>query len=336
MPQGVVPEAAAAAPAQAAPNPLARLLGKVRAQWDAQAHRRACLRAWWQGVAPPPPPAAPAEPAQAAEIEIPAPQKVTNTVPDKWSGARIKVAELIWSDGFSFPGGAEHVLKMVKPFGLTKEKSFLDLGCGLGGATRAINKTLGVWALGMEASQGLATAGMGKSEMAGLAKKAPIQWFDPAAVELPQRKYDAIFARHLFCALADKKRLLMQMEKALKAGGQMMFIDFVLRQQGVRSPAIDAWMTAEDQTQRPGVIEDFQRDLKELKMDVRIAEDMSAEFKGIVLQGWQNLTTALKPGALSAEDSRLLVHEIELWTKRVAALDSGDLRMVRILALKRN
>jgi hypothetical protein len=30
------------------------------------------------------------------------------------------------------------------------------------------------------------------------------------------------------------------------------------------------------------------------------------------------------------------VHEIELWTKRVAALDSGDLRMVRIFALKRN
>lgn len=254
---------------------------------------------------------------------------------DKWSQERIKVAELIWGDGFTFPGGADHVLQMVKPMTLTSAKSMLDIGCGLGGATRAIAKTFGTWVVGMEASPALAAAGMQYSEMAGLAKKAPVQHFDPATIEFPAKKYDAVCLRNIFSSLADKHRMLAQVEKALRPGGSILVSDFALAEPGKSSPALKTWSDAEDHPPLLCTLADFKREFQELKLDTRVAEDMTAEFRGIVVQGWANLADILEGKSVEPGEAAALAKEIKLWQLRLAALDSGDLRIVRLFGLKR-
>ncbi len=288
------------------------------------------LHAWWEGYYLD-------EPA-AANGESPPEQPVSeeDKKNDKWSAQRIKVAELIWGDGFTFPGGAEHVLQMVKPMTLTSAKSMLDIGCGLGGATRAIAKTFGTWVVGMEASPALAAAGMQYSEMHGLAKKAPIQHFDPATLELPSKKYDAVCVRNIFSNIADKHRLLAQVEKTLRPGGSVLVSDFALSKVGVSSAALQTWTKAEDQPPQPCTLEDFEKDFNGLKLDTRVAEDMTAEFRGIVVQGWANLATILEGKSIDPGEAAALAKEIKLWQLRLAALDSGDLRVVRLFGLKKS
>src|SRR5258708_23281654 len=99
---------------------------------------------------------------------------------------------------------------------LTAEKSFLDMGCGLGGATRAINKTFGGWCTGMEASAAVVAAGMRYSEEQGLAAKAPITIFDPKQVQLPAGKYDAACLRKMLSRVGCQKPLLTALPKTLK------------------------------------------------------------------------------------------------------------------------
>jgi SAM-dependent methyltransferase len=255
---------------------------------------------------------------------------------DKWSLERIKVSELIWGDGFTFPGGADHVLQMVKPMTLTSAKSMLDIGCGLGGATRAIAKTFGTWVVGLEASAALAAAGMEASEMAGMAKKAPIQHFDPATIELPGKKYDAVCVRNVFPNVEDKTRLLMQVEQSLRPGGSMLISDFTVRDSGVTSAALKAWSGAEDGTPKPCTLQDFQRDCEGAKLDLRVAEDMTAEFRGHVVAGWANLAQILQGKQIAPGEAIALAKEIKLWQTRLAALDSGDLRVVRLFGLKKS
>jgi SAM-dependent methyltransferase len=255
---------------------------------------------------------------------------------DKWSIERIKVAELIWGDGFTFPGGADHVLQMVKPMTLTSAKSMLDIGCGLGGATRAIAKTFGTWVIGMEASPALAAAGMRASEAAGMGKKAPIQHFDPATIELPGKKYDAVCLRNVFSNLEDKARLLTQAERSLKAGGSILVSDFTVRETGVSSAALKAWSGAEDGTPNPCTLQDFQKNCEGLKFDLRVAEDMTAEFRGLVVKGWANLAEILHGKQVEPGEAAALAKEIKLWQTRLAALDSGDLRVVRLFGLKKS
>ena len=255
---------------------------------------------------------------------------------DKWSIERIKVAELIWGDGFTFPGGADHVLQMVKPMTLTSAKSMLDIGCGLGGATRAIAKTFGTWVIGMEASPALAAAGMQYSEMAGLAKKAPIQHFDPSTAELPPKKYDAICARNVFSSISDKTRLLTQIERSLRPGGSVLVSDFALQKIGATSASLTTWISAEDHKPQLCTLDDFKRGFDALKLDTRVSEDMTAEFRGIVVQGWANLANILQGKSVDPGEATALAKEIKLWQLRLAALDSGDLRVVRLFGLKRS
>src|SRR5262245_55310885 len=74
------------------------------------------FHAWWEGYYlepdiagnPPPPP----------EAEV-------KQEGDTWTPKRVKVAEMIWGDGFTFPGGIDYALDLVKPMKLNSEKSFL-------------------------------------------------------------------------------------------------------------------------------------------------------------------------------------------------------------------
>jgi SAM-dependent methyltransferase len=296
--------------------------------------------AWWEGYYLPEDAAS--EPSAEGggddankRLEADAKAVAAGGLPDTWSAARVKVSELIWSDGFSFPGGSEHVLKLVKPMGLNKEKTMLDLNSGLGGAARVIAKAFGTYVTGMDASPTLAQAGMAASEKAGLSKKAVIESYDPLTVILPQRKFDAVFARLVFLPLENKKRLLAQVEQSLKPGGQLMFLEFALGAAGAKSPVLDAWIKGEDHPPYPITIDEYAEELKQLKMDVRVAEDMTAEFRGLVLEGWGRLAQALKPKSLDPEEAKGLTHEVELWSRRIAAFDSGDLKVARLYAIKK-
>lgn len=322
-----------AGPAADEPAPPTGFKAKLNAWLGPDARLRQRFVAWWEGYYLPDEPTAAPEPSAdtAGDATASPPQ---GELEDRWSAARIKVSELIWSDGFSFPGGAEHVLKLVKPMGLTKEKSMLDIGSGLGGAARVISKTFGTWVTGMEASETLAAAGMAASERAGLGKKAPIESFDPSTVILPARKFDAVFARLIFLPLSDKKRLLAQMCETLKPGGQLMFLEFVLSAPGATSPALAAWQAGEDHPPHLWTTDEFAKQMRALKMDVRVAEDMTSEFRGLVLEGWARLAKALKPSTLAPDEAKSLTHEVELWGRRIAALDAGTLRMARFYAIK--
>ena len=286
------------------------------------------LHAWWEGYYID-------EPPEGRDVPMQQPVTEEDKKNDKWSQERIKVAELIWGDGFTFPGGADHVLQMVKPMTLTSAKSMLDIGCGLGGATRAIAKTFGTWVVGMEASPALAAAGMQYSEMAGLAKKAPVQHFDPATIEFPAKKYDAVCLRNIFSGLTDKHRLLTQVEKALRPGGSILVSDFAIAKPGASSPALSTWTAAEDHPPQLCTLDEFKKEFEGLKLDTRVSEDMTAEFRGIVVNGWAHLAEILEGKSIEPGEAAALAKEIKLWQLRLAALDAGELRVVRLFGLKK-
>lgn len=291
------------------------------------ANFRRRFHAWWEGyyldpeIAPNPPPPA----------NQPTEEQVKD---DKWSAPRIKIAELIWGDGFSFPGGVDHVIHMVKPMTLTSAKSMLDIGCGLGGATRTIAKEFGTWVVGMEASPALAKAGMQFSEMAGLAKKAPIQHFDPDKFELPPRKYDAICVRDIFGNIENKARALQQVERALRPGGCLLVSDFAMRSADAASEAFHRWADGEETPPKLCTLDDFRQNFDSLKLDTRVAEDMTDEFRELVVKGWSGLAELLAGKSLDPEEAKALARELQIWQRRLAAFGSGDLRVVRLFGIK--
>lgn len=290
---------------------------------------RGRLHAWWEGYDYAPPAEEPApEPAPKAEPE-PEPQ-----TPEEWTQARREIVQKLWGEGFSTPGEAEHVKMLVKPLGLTEKQSVVDINPGLGGTSRVVAEDTGAWVTGIEADNDMATAGMELSVMAGMAKKAPIQLFEPPKIDIRERTMDAVISKEGLYVLPEKELLFEEIYKVLKPVGQVLFTDYMLPTDNHTSPALEEWIAKEHPTPVLWSVDQTVARLKDIGFEVRVSEDMTDSLQQLVLQGWKALVRDIEPGGLSRAAAGALVGEAEIWCRRLALFEANDLRCYRVHALK--
>ncbi len=290
------------------------------------------IKAWWDGSEV----IVRQKKKPAAAIDTPARQVVGYRDPQRpWETPRVKLAQMLWGEGFSHPGGAETALKLVKPFGLDPAMTVLDLSGGLGGGPRAIVEHYGVWVTGLEQDREFAEAGLQLSTLAGMAKKADIGVFIPDKLEIRSGSTDCILCREVFHAVADKTRMLRVIGQALKPRGQFLFTDYMLADHAAaESETVKAWLATEPGPVDLWTIDDHTRLLADEKLDVRVTEDITESFRRMAVGAWANLTTTTVGVTLAPELKACLASEFDRWTRRIAGFDSGHLKVFRVYALK--
>jgi len=290
---------------------------------------RGRLRAWWEGEDFEAEESAPA----ADEASEPTPAAETPS-PEEWTQARQEIVQKLWGEGFGTPGEAEHIKMLVKPLGLTAKQSVIDINAGLGGTSRVVAEDTGAWVTGLEAQNDLAAAGMELSVMGGMAKKAPIQYFEPPKIDLRGHTMDAMISKEGLYTLPEKEILFEEIYKVLKPIGQMLFTDYLLPKDDHMSPALEDWIATEHPTPIPWSVDQTVARLKDIGFEVRVSEDMTDSLKSLVLHGWKELVRDIKPGDLSRDAAGAMVGEAEIWCRRLALFEANDLRCYRIHALK--
>lgn len=290
------------------------------------------FHAWWEGYDYVPEPAneSVGDGAGAAAATAKAPRA------DAWSPQRIRMCELIWGDGFNFPGGADAAMALLEPLSLAREQTLLDLGCGLGGGARAIAGTIGASVDGLEPSAVLALAGMKLSQAADLANKAIIQPFDLQVSSLPGKLYDGICVRQILGLVNDKAAMVAAFNNCLKPGGHIVVVEYALAKADADTPALAAWRKIEDGVTSPPTLELIAGALEHERLEVQVAEDIAPELKAQVLAGWARLAEEIKGKEVAPEEKPLLARELELWARRIAACEAGDLRLAKVHAIKRS
>lgn len=311
----------------------------------ANSHWKQRFKAWWEGYEVPPeeakPEQAPATDAKAGDARSPAPA-ATGVADHKancsrfgkplWSASRIQVAEKIWGHGFSTPGGDDYIPELVKPLGLNPAMSVLDLSAGLGGAARKMAAAYGCWVTGLEASPVLAAAAQERSVMAGLAKQAPVSQYDPDNFRHAKR-FDCVFAKEFFVFVRNREALTDGIELSLKPRGQLLFTDYVREKAGPVGGMVQAWLDSEPIEPHPLTVAEVVNSLQQRNLDIRITEDITDAHRTMVLTAIQTLTGFLDKHSMDTETKLAVVEEVELWARRIAALQDG-LRCYRFFALK--
>ncbi len=288
---------------------------------------RARFRAWWEGE----------------DYELTAEQEAAHGIRAKagkappvesWGASRRTIVQTLWGEGFVTPGEAEHVMDLIKPLGLTSKQSAVDIGCGLGGSTRTLADVTGAWATGLEADPDLVSEGNEASVMAGMGTKAPVKRFKPPTIDLRDRSMDVMMSKEAFYTIADKGALLDEVYRILKPDGQLIFTDFVLPGAGTESAKLEAWCAAETPTPMPWSEEQTVEKLRSLSLDVRLAEDVTATLRGLVMGGWKRLMQILSDGDFDESLLPAVLAEVELWARRMALFDSHEMRCYRFYATK--
>ena len=248
-----------------------------------------------------------------------------------WSANRIEVAEKIWGTGFVLPGGVELITTLIKPLGLNPAMTVLELGCGLGGATRCMAAT-GCYVTGLESSPFLAEQGMIRSTKAGQAKQAPVEVYDPENLKFPKR-VDVVFAKDAFFTIKDKSTLFDRIETILKPRGQFLFTDYVIEAEKRNAPAITSWADREPLEPQLWTLDGAISAFTQCNLDLRVHEDITVPHRAQILAAIKSLTEHLEKHYLDKETKINVIDEVETWAQRVAALGSG-LKCYRFYALK--
>lgn len=253
-----------------------------------------------------------------------------------WETTRLKLAQQVWGEGLIGPGGEEQILSMIKFFGLDPAMSVLDLGAGLGGATRCMVENFGVWVSGLEADPDLSEAGMALSTKAGMAKKASITYFDPNNFEMKPNSIDCVFSKEFLFTVENKRVFLKEIENLLKGRGQFLFTDYMFGEKHKGGPLFEKWLQNEPRMPHVWSVNDYERALSELHLDIRIVEDNTSTFHNQVITAWSSYINSIQKSGLDEEIAPALVDEVELWTRRMQLIESGELRVCRVHALKKD
>ena len=289
------------------------------------------LKAWWNGHE------ITVKEASAATAEAPAFDRGSTAAAPflRWNDAHLRVAQAIWGPGMIGPTGAAEIRDLVKPLGLTPAMSLLQIGAGLGGPGRVMTESFGVWVTGLEHERELVKTGMALAEAAGLAKKAPVVIFDPDSFEPKAESYDCVVSFGYLFGVQNRMRLIDVLNLALKPKGQLLITDFMLARPGLESRILADWMASEPEEVEPWSMEQYKIALEGQGLEVRVVEDRSDALHEQVVKRWADHMSEVTAEASDPATSAALVHEVELWTSRIRALESGDLRHCRIYARDR-
>jgi cyclopropane fatty-acyl-phospholipid synthase-like methyltransferase len=249
-----------------------------------------------------------------------------------WTATRIEVAEKMWGEGFNTPGGADHIPYLVKPLGLNPAMSVLDLAAGLGGTSRTMAGKYGCWVTGLEASDLMAKEGMVRSFKLGLEKKAPIETFNPEHFGYPKR-VDAIVYKEGLFFVRDKEQMFDGMELALKPRGHLLITDYIAEAEVMGAKAVQTWCDKEPLTPNLWPKDRMANAFAQRNLDLRIAEDITDTHRGLILSAIQGLVDHLERFQLDTPTKLAVMEEVELWARRVAAIEAG-VRVYRFYAIK--
>ena len=272
------------------------------------------------------------------DVPQPAVPVVPSLVPDAalaedddpvWPSSRIAVAEALWGEGFLFPGGADEVLRLAKPLGLSAASSLLLIGAGSGGAPRRVAAEFGVWVTGYEANARLLEVANERSRRAGLGRRAEVEPWDPQAPKFPPRYFHHGMTIEAL-RLVRPEPLLAAASLALKPGGQLVLLETVSDLPlEAADPTVATWLRLDHRA--AGVPSELAitEALGRLGFDVRIVEDVSRRDMLNAMEGWRVAVEGMAGARPALRQVAVVVREAELWLARVRLMRAGRLRLVR-------
>ena len=302
------------------------------------------LKAWWEGYDPNEIKQRiadrEAEVAPAEEPVAPEKKQLSADNIDPWDEETIDIAQFIWGQGFCGPGGPEYIVTLSKLLALSPEMSMLQIGAGIGGPARVLADKFGVWITGYEASQSLVEKGNTMSKMAGMEKKAALEFYNPEDFGGFDRKFDRAMSKEALFAIQDKKNIIAQVEDKLKPGGLFLMTEYVIGSDSVvGKDRYKEWMVGERMHPYPVLADELVGMVKSNRLQVRVSEDISMQYVEMINKAWSGADEVAAKLARQEDGTQkiqTLMREAEFWTRRKKLLETGDLKLWRIVANKKS
>jgi sarcosine/dimethylglycine N-methyltransferase len=155
-------------------------------------------------------------------------------------------AEALFEFDMDHYGGLPAIEALARRARIGCDSRILDIGAGLGGPARFLAWRFGARAIGIELNAGRATGARRLSALAGLARSVHVVRGDATALPFHARSFDACVSQEVLLHVEDKRVVLGECRRVLRAGGRLAFTDWIAHPRladGERARLAD-WMAA--------------------------------------------------------------------------------------------
>jgi ubiquinone/menaquinone biosynthesis C-methylase UbiE len=122
-------------------------------------------------------------------------------------------------------GGRPATEMFLDQLEIAAQDAVLDVGCGLGGASRFAAQRYGCQVTGIDLTDEYVATGNVLSSWVGLSESVSLEKGDATATPYPDRAFDRSYMLHVGMNIADKQALASELYRVLRPGGRLGIYD---------------------------------------------------------------------------------------------------------------
>ena len=111
-----------------------------------------------------------------------------------------------------------------------------------------------------------------------------------------------------------------------------MFTDLCAAGPDSRGPATEVWVAQEPVAPNLWTVDEMRAALEALQLEVRVTEDITDSYRQRTVAAFKELLTDMQKKPLKPDLAGWAMAETENWTRRVAVIDSGEVKVYRFYA----
>ena len=244
---------------------------------------------------------------------------------------RITASDLAPVDEFHI-GGQEATIELAAQMEIAPGMHLLDIGCGIGGASRFVAATYSCRVTGIDLTEDFVRTAEALARRVGLQERVSYRQGSALALPFAPAAFDAAYMMHVGMNIEDKPALFRQVHRVLKPGGVFAIYDVMNTGAGPLRFPLPCADTAE--TCFTATAADYRRALESAGFELRKERDRYAYAVEFFRRVQASLTDGDGPPALGTyllmgEDAPLKLAAV------VDNLDRGVIAPVELICRKR-
>jgi phosphoethanolamine N-methyltransferase len=241
-----------------------------------------------------------------------------------YSRALIGMLEAVWGEGWLSPGGPQEVERIIADIDV-RDKIILDIGCGIGGIDFLLLESQGAAGVtGIDVEATVLELARDRAHQRGLDGRAQFIQVKPGPLPFDNNKFDIVFSKDAIVHEPDKHALMAEVARVLKPGGWFAASDWLIGHDGEPSPEMAAYIAAEGLNFGMASQSRYRDAMARAGFtDIKI-KSRNAWYRSAAREELARMKGPLYADAARRLGRDFVDHNIDIWTKMLVVLDSGE------------
>jgi phosphoethanolamine N-methyltransferase len=257
---------------------------------------------------------------------------MTEDVHEEYDDRMLKLLQIMWGEGFLSPGGPEAVRAIVEGLDL-KDKTVLDIGCGLGGLDEVLAGEFGARVVGVDVAKLIVEMGQARIARSPLKDRIEIRLAEPGPLPFADAGFDAVFGKDAWLHIPDKAAFFAEVYRVLKPGGVVACGDW-MKSPGPYSSDMEYFFKMEGLTYHFVTLAEYGALVHGAGFEDVTLQDITGQSQLVAREELARMKGSLYgilTQSLGAESRDFFIED---WRSLTVVLDKGELRPARMRARK--